>query len=230
MLVGAAITRTTSPSKHRSPLLRRRRPTNHSLNDSVSGIMQHVYTCFLSAAQIGRPPPPPPSTSDQYSALLNSVVESLLQSSPRSRQKQSVDTTINDAESYNGSPTTRRNRDPAQVLFGENSLPSNDPTVSVHPISPLVPPSAASATGPYQPSRNPPTSRLPQTTQERAELEREVQRKAEAAMVALQKQPSGSNLVLAPKASAWGRRRISPSQISTPQLVSASTSIDTIPF
>lgn len=162
------------------------------------------------------------------------------------------------------SPTTRRNRDLAQVLFGlqekEDGImntspdPSSDslspersnlpadpsPTLPLftypplHPISPpSEPPFSASSLGtrPYQPARNPSTPRLPQSPEEEAELAREVQRKTEAAMFALKKPPSGSNLRegLAPKPSV-SRRRISPNQISTPQLVSASTSVDTIPL
>ncbi|KAJ7694217.1 hypothetical protein B0H17DRAFT_1168683 [Mycena rosella] len=235
-LVGAAVAKTMSPdTQHRAPSLRRRRPSTSQSNYSLNG-------------RIGSPPHSPTSSTpitDQYSALLNSVVDSL-QSSPRSHLPSSVDTTFNGVESDNDSPTTRRNRDLAQVLFGQQekddekfspsnldvSVPPNSaPLYSSFPMhSPYeVPASAASATWPYQPSRNPSTPRLPQSAQEHAELTREVQRKTDAAMVALQKQPSSSNLALAPKASG-SRRRISPNQISTPQLVSASTSVDTIPL
>ncbi|KAJ6546531.1 hypothetical protein DFH09DRAFT_1171276 [Mycena vulgaris] len=241
-LVGAAIAKTMSPdTQHRAPSLRRRRPSTSQSNYSLNG-------------RIGSPPQSPTSSapiSDQYSALLNSVVDSL-QSSPRNHLPASVDTAINDIQSDNDSPTTRRNRDLAQVLFGQQdkedgksspltvSVPGNTghshapnsaPLNSSFPMhSPYeVPASAASATWPYQPSRNPSTPRLPQSAQEHAELTREVQRKTDAAMVALQKQPSSSNLALAPKSST-SRRRISPNQISTPQLVSASTSVDTIPL
>lgn len=93
-----------------------------------------------------------------------------------------------------------------------------------------VPASSASANWPYQPLRNPSTPKLPSSALEHAELAREVQRKADAAMVALQKHPSSSNLALSPKTSVAPRKRISPNQISTPQLVSASTSVDTIPL
>ncbi|KAJ7738526.1 hypothetical protein DFH07DRAFT_841111 [Mycena maculata] len=242
-LVGAAIAKTMTPEiQHRTPSLRRRRPSTSQSNYSLNG-------------RIGSPQSQSPSSApvtDQYSALLNSVVDSL-QSSARNNPSTSVDSTAN-TQLDNDSPTTRRNRDLAQVLFGqqenedENSPPSNL-TISVHgnanhshapnsaplkssfpPHSPYeVPASSASATWPYQPSRNPSTPKLPQSPQEHAELAREVQRKTDAAMVALQKHPSSSTLALAP-AKASTRKRISPNQISTPQLVSASTSVDTIPL
>ncbi|KAJ7489857.1 hypothetical protein B0H11DRAFT_2010682 [Mycena galericulata] len=242
-LVGAAIAKTMAPDiQHRVPSLRRRRPSTSQSNYSLNG-------------RIGNPPQSPTSSTpvtDQYSILLNSVVDSL-QSSPTSHTPISVQTTAN-AQSDDASPTTRRNRDLAQVLFGQqenedekaplsnltisvpgnggnNHAPNSAPLNSSFPShSPYeVPPSSASATWPYRPSRNPSTPKLPQSAQEHAELAREVQRKTDAAMVALQKHPSSSNLALAPKASA-PRKRISPNQISTPQLVSASTSVDTIPL
>lgn len=58
------------------------------------------------------------------------------------------------------------------------------------------------------------------------QLELEVQRRIEAATAALRKSPS------IPKLDGGGspRKRISPNQISSPKLVSASTSVDTIPL
>ncbi|KAJ7752000.1 hypothetical protein B0H16DRAFT_1547045 [Mycena metata] len=240
-LVGAAIAKTMTPDiQHRAPSLRRRRPSTSQSNYSLNG-------------RIGSPLPVSSTpVADQYSALLNSVVDSLQSSPPRNPPFATVDTANYVRSDDDESPTTRRNRDLAQVLFGQqekedekpqslsnqnvfvsgngdyNDVPNSAPLNSSFPIE-EVPPSSASATWPYQPSRNPSTPRLPQSAQEHAELAREVQRKTDAAMVALQKQPSTSNLVLPTKASG-SRRRISPNQISTPQLVSASTSVDTIPL
>ncbi|KAJ6496532.1 hypothetical protein C8R47DRAFT_1114440 [Mycena vitilis] len=243
-LVGAAIAKTMTPDvQHRAPSLRRRRPSTSQSNYSLNGRM-------------GSPPQSPISSAaptDQYSALLNSVVDSL-QSSQRNHPPASADSAINFQSEDDASPTARRNRDLAQVLFGQQEkedkrtqpstltvsvsgkvdqshVPNSAPLNSSFPMhSPQeVPTSSASATWPYQPSRNPSTPRLPPSAEEHAELAKEVQRKTDAAMVMLQKQPSTSNLALPPKASA-PRRRISPNQISTPQLVSASTSVDTIPL
>lgn len=58
----------------------------------------------------------------------------------------------------------------------------------------------------------------------RQELAMEVQRKAEAAMAQLKKTPSSTKVN-----DGSHRKRIDPSQISGPKLVSASTSVDTIP-
>ncbi|KAJ7172629.1 hypothetical protein C8R46DRAFT_1086659 [Mycena filopes] len=238
-LVGAAIAKTMTPDiQHRAPSLRRRRPSTSQSNYSLNG-------------RIGSPLPISSTpVTDQYSALLNSVVDSLQSSPPRNPPSATVDTTNYMRSDDDDSPTTRRNRDLAQVLFGQQERedgkppsnldvfvsgnadyshgPNSAPLNSSFPTE-EVPPSSASATWPYQPSRNPSTPRLPQSAQEHAELTREVQRKTDAAMIALQKQPSTSNLVLPTKTSG-ARRRISPNQISTPQLVSASTSVDTIPL
>ncbi|KAF7338419.1 hypothetical protein MVEN_02067700 [Mycena venus] len=240
-LVGAAVAKTMAPDvHHRAPSLRRRRPSTSQSNYSLN-------------SRLGSPPQSPTTsgpTADQYSALLNSVVDSI-QSSPTSHPPP-VDTTNIIQSDDDISPTTRRNRDLAQVLFGEQEkedkeplnltlsfsgnpenshVPNSAPLDSSFPLhSPqAVPPSSASATWPYEPSRNPSTPRLPPSAQEHAELAKEVQRKTDAAMVMLQKQPSTSNLALPPKAPVT-RKRISPNQISTPQLVSASTSVDTIPL
>jgi serine/arginine repetitive matrix protein 2 len=58
----------------------------------------------------------------------------------------------------------------------------------------------------------------------RQELAKEVQRKAEAAMAQLKKVPSSTKVN-----EGSNRKRIDPSQISGPKLVSASTSVDTFP-
>ncbi|KAF9009412.1 hypothetical protein BDQ17DRAFT_1322984 [Cyathus striatus] len=64
-----------------------------------------------------------------------------------------------------------------------------------------------------------------------ADLERRVQQQAEAAMARLGKRPSNGNLRADGLAhSSSIRKRISPNQISEPRLVSATTSVDTIPL
>ncbi|KAJ7219133.1 hypothetical protein GGX14DRAFT_590195 [Mycena pura] len=240
-LVGVATAKTATPdAQHRSPSLRRRRPSTSQSNYSLNG-------------RIGSTPQSPTSStpiSDQYSALLNGVVDSL-KSSMSSHPAPSVDSTVTTHSDNDVSPTTRRNRDLAQVLFGQEdsedvkhspnltvSVPRNEDIGHAPSSAPLnssftkpyeTPASSASATWPYQPSRSPSTPRLPQSAEEHAQLTKEVQRKTDAAMVMLQKQPSTSNLPLPHKAPI-SRKRISPSQISTPQLVSASTSVDTIPL
>lgn len=71
--------------------------------------------------------------------------------------------------------------------------------------------------------------RIPQTPQEEAEMAREVQQRMNAATLALKKSPLSPSLLTDPYATV-SRKRISPNQISTPRLVSASTSVDTVPI
>lgn len=92
------------------------------------------------------------------------------------------------------------------------------------------PRSAASASSQFMLNRNPSTPRIPQTPQEEADLTREVQEKTNAAMLALKKPRSNSNLAVDAPPGSVPRKRISPNQISTPHLISASTSVDTIPL
>lgn len=98
------------------------------------------------------------------------------------------------------------------------------------PIPPAEPAPSLPPTSPYLLNRNPSTSRIPQTPQEQAELTREVQQKTEAAMVALNKNPSRTNVGDLLKYTPSIRRRVDPSQISTPKLVSTTTSVETIPL
>ena len=76
--------------------------------------------------------------------------------------------------------------------------------------------------------RNPSLARLPpQTIQEHAALELEVQQKVQAATMALRKPASREGLS---HSTSISRKRIDTSQISKPLLVSSSTSVDTIPL
>ena len=173
----------------------------------------------------------------------------------------SLDTTppVSTPDDKEISPSTRRNRDLAQVLFGDDevkeeptaatkepakSTPDLEPFVipNITPSLPAIPSSppplvgeSSSATpstspSPYLLARNPSIPRISQKPKEEADLTREVQQKADAAMVALKKDPSKVNLVDTLKRTPSARKRIDPSQISTPRLVSASTSVDTIPL
>jgi len=154
----------------------------------------------------------------------------------------------------NVSPTARRNRDLAQVLFG---LQDGDDKESPSRLSPSVPSEPPTVVPEHSPSaanssfRNPASSNMPtdgprsalsatqlprnpstpKSPAEAADLARDVQRKTDAAMIALRKHSSNTNLIegISPGGSI-SRKRISPHQISTPRLVSASTSVDTIPL
>ncbi|KDR81794.1 hypothetical protein GALMADRAFT_239997 [Galerina marginata CBS 339.88] len=104
------------------------------------------------------------------------------------------------------------------------TLPTMPPTI-------LEPPSPFSSPSPYLLLRNPSMPRIPQTAEEQAELAREVQEKTDAAMIALNKNPSRTNLGDSLKhAPSVRSRRVDTSQISTPKFVSTTTSVETIPL
>ena len=175
----------------------------------------------------------------------------------------SLDTTppVSTPDDKEISPSTRRNRDLAQVLFGDDELKEDPTTATKEPVQatadpePLVIPnitpslptipsslppfvdesSSTSLTSPfpYYLTRNPSLPKVTQKPKEEVDLTREtreVQQKADAAMIALKKDPSKANLTDNVKRTPSARKRIDPSQISTPRLVSASTSVDTIPI
>ncbi|KAL0071466.1 hypothetical protein AAF712_001323 [Marasmius tenuissimus] len=221
--------------RERAPSLRRRRPSTSQSNYSFNG-------------RIASPPPPtqspPPNATEQLSskasALLKSVVDSI-QDQPNLSLNSSV---VIQPESPNQvsddgdlSPTTRRNRDLAQVLFGDNGdfqesslLSSTSPGeenylgFSEHEKTSTV----ASSSG--QDTVSSIASSSSRNADNDAELAREVQRKAEAAMVALKKPYNTASKEGFSSTTSLPRKRITPHQISTPTLVSASTSVDTIPL
>ncbi|CAK5277758.1 unnamed protein product [Mycena citricolor] len=202
-LVSAATKPPATAAEVRTPSLRRGRPSTSQSTYSLNG-------------RIASPPQSPTTISPPSDGQMVYAAES--------EPVQDV------------SPTTRRHRDLTKALFGdggevgdESGVPGlvvSPSATSFLPPSPRDPPS--SATWPHPLPRSPSTPRLPQTEEEHEELAREIQRKADAAMIMLHKQPSNSNLAVPPKGST--RKRINPHQISTPQLVSASTSVDTIPL
>jgi len=79
-------------------------------------------------------------------------------------------------------------------------------------------------------TRNPSILRNPQVLVSQTELAREVQRKTEAATASLKRGPSAKYYDTNASSISLARKRITPHQISTPHLVSASTSMDTIPL
>ncbi|KAK0459548.1 uncharacterized protein EV420DRAFT_272427 [Desarmillaria tabescens] len=244
-LVGVAVAKLTpsssSESYNRAPSLRRRRPSTAQSNYSVNG-------------RIGSPAQSQPSASPPNEGLAKTSKPTVDVSKVPSPEP--VDTTVTSGDV---SPTTRKNRDLAHVLFGYDdeaegydSSPTPKPMVPVAqkepvdnipvltsplPLNTNTPPAPAPEntqflsppTSPYIVTHNS-SSKLPQSPEAEAELAREVQRRAEAAMLALKKPgPPKSSEGLSSSGSV-SRKRVSPHQISTPTLVSASTSVDTIPL
>src|SRR5258707_6509060 len=195
-----------------------------------------------------------PHNVSKANALLDSVVDSI--QAPRSKTSSALsetridtDVVANSSIEPETSSATRRKNALAQALFGasesdDQSLTSSSLTPADEPNSgsglpaeqsPLIESSASTSArslretlSPSSPSVNVgiPTS-LPSAMQppdKQRELQKEVQRRTQAAMADLNRMPSN------PKGhDASQRRRIEPGQISGPKLVSASTSVDTIP-
>jgi serine/arginine repetitive matrix protein 2 len=150
------------------------------------------------------------------------------------------------------SNTSRRNRDLADALFGtlgrdNKDSPSKEPsgdipiiTMDEHiepaavPVEPTPQQHDASASSSGTEDANslspsPTYLRSPgaaNTPPDQAELAREVKRKTEAAMAQLRRAPSQSE----GQNPGSTRKRVSPNQISSPRLVAATTSVDTIPL
>lgn len=216
--------------------------------------------------QIASPPPqtqplsslPTASNTDQVAkvnALLNSVVDSIQSTSPPTTATL-VERTSSNQSDRDISPTTRRNRDLAQVLFGDEADPKESPASpppEPAPVAPSVAPSTPLANAPSPPQetvspkpvptspllsplqqyRNGSTPRLPQSPEEVAELHRAVQMQAEAATRALRMPPPPSNHnestgILS--SNSISRKRINPGLIGSPTLVSSTASVDTIPL
>lgn len=199
------------------------------------------------------------------SALLNSVVDSI-KDHPTDADIDPTTPTL-PADDLDVSPTTRRNRDLAHVLFGtEDDLEEEDqqnetikrkvepaaiplsrpfpvevqatppPTTAANvfsgtePARPMEQKTTSSSHSPYLLRRNPSAPRIPHTPQEEADLARQVQQKTEAAMIALNKNPSHVNLGDGLKHTTSVRRKVDTSQISTPTLLSTTTSVEMMPL
>ncbi|KAF8959075.1 hypothetical protein BDZ97DRAFT_1424778 [Flammula alnicola] len=240
----------TDPRDRAPSALRRRRPSTSQSN----------YSRIASPPPQLQPPasPSPYVIDDQFSkasALLNSVVDSIKDQPPALNTTPITPMTTSSDEI---SPNTRRNRDLAHVLFGTedevkednpedetvrfkpepepataststNPIISSTPTTESPPVPAIESTPSHSFVTPYL-LRNPSMPRIPQTPQEEADLTREIQQKTDAAMLALNKNPSHVNLGDGLKHTPSVRRRIDPSQISTPKLVSTTTSVETIPL
>jgi serine/arginine repetitive matrix protein 2 len=194
--------------------------------------------------------PTSPDSASKANALLDSVVNSI--QAPRTKTsstpielKTDTDIVASSATESEPSSATRRKNALAQVLFGasdsERSLTTPSPPPTEEPTTdsavlhterpPLIETSSSSRSlretlSPSSPSVNDvlTSSSATEPLDKRQELVKEVQRRTEAAMADLNKIPSN------PKVNdSSQRKRIEVGQISGPKLVSASTSVDTIP-
>jgi serine/arginine repetitive matrix protein 2 len=174
--------------------------------------------------------------SSKVSALLDSVVDSI---QPSLAEASAVSENEGPVSQGENSPITRRNRDLAQALFGiqgDRKSPPAKLSLSRSGTMPSVvvdsDPAGNSSTPEFvhHQQRNPSRPNTLPTPVNQADLAREVQRRADAAMVALRRTPTQPKSELSPAGGSISRRRVSPGQISNPRLVSSSTSVDTIPL
>ncbi|KAI0071815.1 hypothetical protein K474DRAFT_1686903 [Panus rudis PR-1116 ss-1] len=195
----------------------------------------------------------------KVSALLDSVVDSIQapQHTNLGTAKTGSEDVVKAPLSPTSPSPSQKHRALADALFGvpdrtrtktpvETPITSSPSTAPVSPVIPLSSPMAESSemflspdvTTPKMSSSGrelePPSSPgpssphgHPQGHYDSASLAAEVQRRAEAATAALRKSPSNPKIT---DGNASTRKRISPNQISSPKLVSASTSVDTIPL
>ncbi|KAI0303486.1 hypothetical protein B0F90DRAFT_1711422 [Multifurca ochricompacta] len=229
-LVFAARLKAEAPEqRERKSSLRKRRP---STSQSVNG--QGRDNGAPDSNQQGSPlRAAPQDNTSKASALLDSVVDSI-QAPPSKLSSTTIqlrtDTDVVAGSSAEPGPSsaTRRKNALARALFGasdsEQSLTSPSPQPTDGPIT-----GSGGLSRSLRETFNAgiltSSSSTTEPLDKQQELAREVQRRAEAAMAQLKKMPSNT------KVNDGGphRKRIDPSQISGPKLVSASTSVETIP-
>ncbi|KAF8352307.1 hypothetical protein F5887DRAFT_23796 [Amanita rubescens] len=213
-------------SRERAPSIRRRRPSTSQSNYSTNGRDRIASPPPVSSAPVGLEP------QVKATAVLNAMADNI-----QFKQPEMIDTAIQRVPDTEPSPNTRRQRDLAHALFGDDIEKERERTPKPVPLRIVESMSTdestkGPATNELKENSTPPSqseSKAPENAQD-ADLVREVQQKADAATLALRKTPPNPEQRL--ERSAQGsisRRRISPSQISEPRLVSASTSVDTIP-
>ncbi|KAH7889253.1 hypothetical protein F5I97DRAFT_1842877 [Phlebopus sp. FC_14] len=252
-LVGAALQKAAYPdTRERTNSLRRRRPSTSQSNYSVNGREYGVASPPPSQVT----PADRRSPADN-SAKANALLESVVGSIPLTNI--TTDSKVENSAEPEASPTTRRNRDLARALgFGnelerlvvpilsnqEASSPTISPTVEAilpQEPSPVVEDTTSAKLPEAQSTPTLSPGPLPQRSQSmrnprptpinEAELAKEVQRKVDAATAALMKTSSGQKFSeINSSTISVTRKRISPSQISTPRLLSAPTSVETIPL
>lgn len=244
--------------RERTNSLRRRRPSTSQSNYSQNGRDNRVASpppnqpAASQASATGRRSPAPDQAAKAH-ALLDSVVGSIPRA-PAIDVMTDNKIELEDPSEIKASPTTtRRNRDLARALgFGDEqgtiespqdkSPPVEDVPQPSDPPQTQVPPAIAPqpvvslAQDDTQSSSNSlplrsASIRSPGPLMDQAELVNEVRRKAEAATAALMKTSSGQRFTDANASSvSVTRKKITPSQISAPHLVSAPTSVETMPL
>lgn len=256
-LVVAAVQKSNYPdTRERTNSLRRRRPSTSQSNYSVSGKESRVAS--PQPAQVVTPGSrsPAPDINAKASALLESVVgsippanltidskvenESPLEVSPTTRRNRDL------ARALGFGTEEEDNTVVAPQPAHEPAPSSSSASLTVEAILPPVSYSEAEeANPPSNSSLQPEVAALTSSTSsslyrsasvrdhgiiplDQNELAKEVQRRVEAATALM----NSGHKIMDPNASSVSvtRKRISPSQISTPVLVSAPSSVETVPL
>lgn len=259
-LVGAAVQKSSYPdTRERANSLRRRRPSTSQSNYSVNGKESRVASPQPVQSATPGTRSPAPDNNAKANALLESVVGSIppitltiddkVESKPPSEVSPTTRRNRDLARALGFGTEEEDNGVVEPTLTHEPEPSSSSVSLTVEAILPHVPypdeeevnPPAITSPQPEHiplassPSPNPNLQRSTSVQDPRSidkyELEKEVQRKAEAATAALMKTTSGQKFTEANSSMvSVTRKRISPSQISTPVLVSAPTSMETIPL
>ncbi|KAI9511318.1 hypothetical protein F5148DRAFT_1146881 [Russula earlei] len=246
LLFAAKLKAEVPEPRERRNSLRKRRPST-SQSAMTTGLNEIQAADVVQQGSTQRPMSQ--DSALKASALLDSVVDSI--QAPRLKLGElKTDTDLansNSSAEPEPSSATRRKNALARALFGpsdsDQSLTSpSPPPMDDHDTSSSVLPaerpllieistssrSLRETLSPSSPSVNDgvgtSSSSVTEALDKRQNLAREVQRRAEAAMADLNRMPSNA------KVSDFSqRKRIEVGQISAPKLVSASTSVDTIP-
>ncbi|KAL6307923.1 hypothetical protein BKA93DRAFT_766564 [Sparassis latifolia] len=259
-LVTAALTKAVTPEgRNRASSIRKRRPSTSQSNYSYNGGDNRVASP-APQPQSTIPATSRPVNSDHIakaSALLDSVVDSIEAPRPKLPTPREPEDVMITRPRTPADPSSlgRRHRALADALFGaEDKVPSSahtedsaipliiEPSVAIEHTPGGVTAERSLAQSSQQPMPSSSTRNLVSTTPtpsqahphltsdrvDATQLAKEVQQRAEAATAALRKSPSIPKL--GDGLGTVHRKRIHPNQISSPTLVSASTSVDTIPL
>ncbi|KAI6103551.1 hypothetical protein F5141DRAFT_1189864 [Pisolithus sp. B1] len=247
-LVGAMVQKSSYPdTRERANSLRRRRPSTSQSNYSVNGREGRVASPQPTQSVTPGTRSPAPDNNAKASALLESVVDDKVESKPPSELSPTTRRNRDLARALGFGTEEEDNGVPEPISTHEPEPSSSSASLAVEAILPQVPypdPEDANSRtvtslqpedAPFASSPNPNLQRSISLRDpgpvDQNELEKEVQRKAEAATAALMKTTSGQKFTEANSSMlSVTRKRISPSQISTPVLVSAPTSVETIPL
>ena len=219
-----------SPAPHVQPIVTAVPSKTSEHNAKVNALLESVVDSIESPRVKSPPSLPAPEPHVQPEPV---------SSSPGRRQKALADALFGSEANKDRPPTpsaaTLLSSTAAESPRSRTQTPevTNDSMHSMHSIP--SPPSVTTLTQISTPAKSPISpgfnASSPNVSHvDSARLAREVQQRAEAATAALRKSPSIPKMGEAASTPHYSRKRINPKQISSPTLVSSSTSLDTVPL